>query len=371
VCFVAPTTWPILSGDPAIRVVGGAEVQQSMIAPALARRGYRVSMICLDYGQEDVSHVDGISVYKVYRPDEGLPVLRFVHPRITTMWQALKRVNADVYYQRTAAVQTTITALFCRHHGKRSIYSAASDMDFVPGREEIRLGRDRWIFRYGLRRVDRVIVQNALQYENCLKNYGRTATLIPSCYEPPAGAHADRKGYVLWVARMGASKRPELIVEIAKRLPHLRFVVVGGADKGADGRGVFEAMQRAAKDVPNVELKGFVPYAQVDQYFNGARVQLNTSKFEGFPNTFLQGWSRGIPTVCFIDTGSREEGEPVCTIVSSVDEAAAQVARLMSDDVAWQRASNRCLAHFRRQHSIDAMLVRYEHILTDLGGMAR
>jgi len=83
VCFVAPTTWPVLSGDPHIQVVGGAELQQTVIATALARRGYRVSMLCLDFGQPDGVVVDGVTVYKLHKPDEGLPVVRFVYPRMT------------------------------------------------------------------------------------------------------------------------------------------------------------------------------------------------------------------------------------------------------------------------------------------------
>jgi glycosyltransferase involved in cell wall biosynthesis len=369
VCFVAPTTWPLLSRAADIRVVGGAEVQQCFIARTLAQRGYRVSMVCYDYGQPERVVIDGITVHRAHRPDAGLPVLRFVHPRITTMWQTLKRVNADVYYQRTSDVLTTLVALFCRHHGKRSIYAGASDMDFIPGQEEIGLGRDRWIYRYGLRRVDSVIVQNPVQLENCRRNFGIEPTLIPSCYSPPKGARADRAGYVLWIARMGKPKRPELAVEIARRLPHLKFVVVGGPEPGLED--YFRSIAQAAETTPNLRMAGFVPWAEADGYFNQARVVLNTSKWEGFPNSFLQAWSRGIPTVSFIDPGSREDGVPVTNVASDVEDAAARVGRLMGDDLAWQQASQRCLHHFRRTHSLDAMIVRYEHLLSTLGRSVR
>ena len=366
VCFVAPTVWPILARSTDIPVVGGAEVQQTFIARALVQRGYRVSMICHDYGQPDRVVVDGITVLRAHRPDEGLPVLRFVHPRMTAMWHALKRANADVYYQRTADVLTTLVAFFCKVHGKRSIYAAASDLDFVPGKEEIDLGRDRVIFRYGLKRMDRIVVQNPAQQRECKRIYGLDSTLVPSCYIPPPDAHHDRAGYVLWVARMGPSKRAELALQVARRLPQHKFVIVGGPGDGGEAQ--FEAMQREATRLGNVEMLGFVPFAEVDTYFDGARVLLNTSTHEGFPNTFLQAWARGIPSVSFIDTASREDGEPVTSIAreGDLDDAAQRVARLMGDDLAWQQASQRCARHFRRVHSVDAMLAGYEHLLAGL-----
>jgi glycosyltransferase involved in cell wall biosynthesis len=368
VCFVSPTGWPVFSGAKDIPVVGGAEVQQGFIARALVQRGFRVSLISLDYGQAEPSVVDGITCFKAHRPYAGIPVVRFVHPRMTFMWNAMRRVNADVYYNRSASVTTALMALFCRHHGKRSIYAGASDMDFIPGQEEIQLARDKWIFEFGLKRIDSVVVQNAGQLENFRRHYGRDATYIPSTHVPRPGARADHRGYVLWVARMGPSKRPLLAIEIAKRLPQYRFVIVGGPEGGREGAALYRSVIELAKQAPNVEMTGFVPYTEVDRYFNGGRVLLNTSEFEGFPNTFLQAWARGIPSVSLLDSGSVEQGMPVSALAKDVDEAAAQVDRLMRDDIAWQQASQRSLVHFHRVHSVESMASRYEHLLMTLAG---
>ncbi|MGE5095178.1 MAG: glycosyltransferase family 4 protein [Betaproteobacteria bacterium] len=366
VCFVAPTTWPVLAGDQVIPVVGGAELQQTVVAKALARRGYRVSMLCLDYGQPDGAVVDGVTVYKLHLPDEGLPVLRFIHPRLTRLWSAMKRVDADVYYQRCAAVYTGWVAAFCARHGKRSIYAGASDVDFIPGQQDIVYARDRLIFEYGLKKVDRVVVQNPEQGRLLLENFGRDSALVPNCFTPPAGAAADPKGCVLWVASLRVQKRPEILFEMARRMPQYRFVMIGGADPDPAGRELGRRVREEAATLPNLEYKGFLPFAEADRHFDHARVLVNTSEYEGFPNTFLQAWSRGVPTVGFVDTGSRREGRPVYGIASDVDDACRRVERLMSDDLHWHDASRRALAHFNEQHSVEAVVGQYEREIAQL-----
>jgi len=52
-----------------------------------------VSMITLDFGQPPRAEVDGIVVHKTFRPREGIPALRFVHPRLTATWRALREVE--------------------------------------------------------------------------------------------------------------------------------------------------------------------------------------------------------------------------------------------------------------------------------------
>ena len=210
VCFVAPFAWPVFSRDSRIKLVGGAEVQQSILMRLLQSNGYRVSLVSLDFGQPQRAVVDGVTVYKTYRMDEGVPVLRFVHPRLTSVWQALREADADIYYQRSADMLTAVVAEYARRHGKRSIYAGASDMDFERGKQQIRFARDRWLYERGLAQVDRVVVQNVRQLEALRKNYRREATVIPSCYLPPADARPGRGDAVLWVGTVHTYKRPEI-----------------------------------------------------------------------------------------------------------------------------------------------------------------
>jgi glycosyltransferase involved in cell wall biosynthesis len=368
ICFVAPFAWPVFANLPELKFVGGAEVQQSILSRALAQAGFQVSMVCNDFGQADGVRVDGVTVYKTHALDAGIPVVRFVHPRLSTTWAAMRRADADIYYTRSSSILAGVIAAFCRRHGRRSIYAAASDVDFIPEKQPMRFRRDRWIYAYGLRHVDMIIAQNAFQQEACFENYGRRATVIPSAYAPPPGAGADENGSVLWVGTVRDYKQPELLLEIARRLPQHRFVMVGGAGgyRAQDVR-YFEGVKREAQGLRNVEFSGFVPYAGVEAYFNRARVFVNTSRYEGFPNTFLQAWARGVPTVSFVDTGSRRALEPVYPVVRDVGEAVREISRLMLDDDHWRSASSRCRAHYWAQHSMGSVTARYAKALTALG----
>jgi hypothetical protein len=78
-----------------------------------------VSFVTLDYGQPDGIQHHGITVYKAYAPDSGLPVLRFVHPRWTGLWAAMARADADVYYTRCAGYEVGQATLWCRRHRRR------------------------------------------------------------------------------------------------------------------------------------------------------------------------------------------------------------------------------------------------------------
>jgi len=211
-------------------------------------------------------------------------------------------------------------------------------------------------------------VQNVAQQQACRANYHRESNLIPSCYELPADASPGTGDRVLWVSsiREHDYKRPELFLELARRLPQRRFVMIGGAGGDVRNNACFERVRDAATTIPNIEFTGFLPHARAEPYFDRARVLVNTSLHEGVPNTFLQAWARGVPTVAFVDTGARVRGELLYRIVERVEEAAAEIERLFTDEGHWRRASVRCREYFSNTHSTSKVLERFEGLLGEL-----
>lgn len=356
-CFVAPRAWPVLSGDPAIPVVGGAEVQQSVLARLFAAHGHRVSMICLDYGQPQRARVDGVEVVKFCRMKAGLPVLRFLHPRVTSMWRAMREVGADIYYCRSASMWVGVLAEFCRRYGRRSIYAGASNKDFVPDvGGQLAYARDRWLYRRGIARVHGIVAQNEEQRASLRATHGRDAVVIPSCYQFSRKASSEARECILWVGTLHVGKRPQLLLELAKRLPHRRFVLVGGPPSSGD-KAFYERIRAQAAGIPNVQMTGFLPFAEVEPWFDRARVFVNTSIYEGMPNTFLQAWARGVPTVATVDVDA-----PVQRVVSDMDGLVQEVEKAFADP----SAGERCREHYERNHAPAHVLARYEEVFASL-----
>jgi glycosyltransferase involved in cell wall biosynthesis len=353
----------VFSGEPHVEEVGGAEVQQSRLARLFAGRGYRVSMICLDYGQPDRTLIDGVTVHKAFRPHDGVPVLRFLHPRLTGLWRALRSADADVYYCRASGMLVGVVAEFCGRHGKRSIYAGASDKDFdADQRGRLRYARDRWLYRRGVAAVDAIVAQNEVQRASCRSTYGREAVVIPSFYPLPARPEGKppRKDGVLWVGTIRAGKRPELFLDLAQRLPQRRFVMVGGPSRGDPA--LFERIRSRAAALANVRFMGFLPLAEADRQFDAARVHVNTAEYEGMPNTFLQAWARGVPTL-----GTSDVGAPVHRQFAGIEEGAGEIEALFRDELGWEKLARACREHYERAHSGAQTVARYEALFESLG----
>ena len=364
ICFLAPNAFPVLADDRKIPFIGGAELQQVMIAKGLRKRGYSVSMICLDFGQARQTNVDGITVYRAFQPTSGIPVLRFFWPRLTSVWRCLKRADADIYYYRTAGMWAGIIAAFGRSHDRRTIFAAAGNPDLEKNTSRIRFARDRWIYEYGLRNVDKIFVQNQEQERMCRKNFDRIPDRIPNCFEQTAINTTRSGSNILWVSTVRPVKRPQLFLDLAEALPQYQFQIVGGPSSTDES--LYESVKARAAGLKNLHFAGYVPYSDVGQFFDRAAIFVNTSESEGFPNTFMQSWARGIPTVSYVDSGARLNGRPLGRIVASPGEMINVIVNLMDDDAEREVVGDECRRYLQQNHSLDHVLDLYEEAFLSL-----
>lgn len=365
VCLVNLAALPALSHAHKHERVGGEEVQHAQLATALARRGHDVHLVVADYGQPEGLRIDGVTVHKAFRESEGVPVLRFVHPRWTKLWAAIGRANADVYYCSCAGMLVGLLAMFCGLHRRRLVFRVASDADCYPDRLLVRHARDRWLYEYGLRRADATLVQSVTQQSALLANYGRESTVAGMLVvgPDPAAVRSAKDIDVLWVANIRRVKRPDRLLELARLLPQVNFVMAGGASPGEEA--LYGQIECEARTIPNLRFLGPVPYLDIGPLFGRARVFANTSEVEGFPNTFLQSWIRGVPVVTLFDPDGLVRSRQLGSAHDNVAEMATGAAKLLDDPALEAIVSSRVREFMAQHYGEETVLGPY---LAALGG---
>lgn len=356
ICLVGLDNLPVLASEHRAHAVGGESVQQTLLARALARRGHDLSMVTADHGQADGMVRDGIRVYGAYRPTAGLPVLRFVHPRWTGLWSALARADAQLYYTSCAGMHLGLLAAFCARHGRGLVFRCASDSDCDPAQLLIRYGRDRWLYRYGLRRAGVILVQSADQASSLTRHFGRVGRVAGMLVEPPP-AEVKRDIDVLWVGNIRRIKRPDLMLMLAAQMPGAVIHMVGGPV--SDEAALYDSVRREAARYPNLTFHGPLPYHDASAMYGRARLLANTSDVEGFPNAYLQAWIRGVPVVSFRDPDGVIGRHGLGAAVASPLQMREEIRSLLEDGPALAAAGARCRAYVARGYAEEQILAPY------------
>lgn len=336
ICFVAFNIYPLLANKKDIKIIGGAELQQCYIGKGLKDKGYRVFYVTRDYGQTDGEELNGLVVLKTYKPNEGIFGLRFFFPRLYKTWKALRKADADVYFVRSDTYLVGILAVFCKIYSKKLIFCAAHDVNFIPNQFRMKTKyrmvkiRDKYLYLYGLRRADFIIVQSKLQKKLLWENFNLKGTIIRNFHPLKTVKLPDsQRKYILWVATLRAWKRPEQFLNLAKAFPHEKFIMIGGRDL-KDGY-LYNEIKTLAERIENLRFLGFQPLDVTEAYFDQCKVFINTSKYEGFPNTFLQAWRRGIPVISYVDPDNVIQSKKLGKVVHSEKDLYRALSEILSD----------------------------------------
>lgn len=339
---------------------GGAESQVATLAESMAARGHDVSVILADYCGEMLSRprTSSLPLINAYDERAGVPGLRFI-PRWQGLVRAMRAADADVYYQMCAGGSAGQIALWAQRARRGFIFATSSNMDTHPA--EVGLGpRDQWLYRYGLEHADIVLTQHDGQRADLRANYGVDSDVIALGVDvPPQVPTPADPPEILWLGSIKAIKRPELLVELARRMPDVRFVVAGGRVPGEES--VYDGVEAAAATLPNLHFAGTVP--ETAPYLARAYALVSTSAIEGFPTVFLEAWANGVPTVSYFDPGGLIVREQLSPVVATADEMQAAIRRLVDDRAHRDALGAHARAYVLREHEAGVVAARFEAAL--------
>jgi glycosyltransferase involved in cell wall biosynthesis len=275
--------------------VGGAERQSGHVARALTRHGFRVCHVV--FGEELYRERDDVEVIEI-----PAAWARRGIARRRAVLEALRAADAQVYIQRSAGFETGFVGAYARSRRRRFVFSSSSDIDFVRDRALARIADvslDEWPTRlqylFGLRLADEVVTQTFAQRAVARRERGIESRVIRSFCEPAALSRQRRDAF-LWIGRFIPLKDHMAYVDLAERVPEAHFLMLAPPPR-TESAPVAAELVRRAEAVPNLELLEPVSGAQLDALYARAVAVVNTSWFEGFPNTFLEAWARGTPVL--------------------------------------------------------------------------
>lgn len=372
ICIVSHNAYGAISGG-TCGFIGGVEWQTSILARWLASRGHNISFLTWDEGGPAEEDIDGIRVIKICKHNGGLPGLRFFHPKWSRLVAALRKADAEVYYQNCGECVTGQVALWCRRNHRAFVFNAANETDCDISLPELRFWRDRVLYRLGLNKATRVIVQTRTQKEMLRRNFSLDSAVIPM---PCQGAQPvytlarkePSSNRVLWVARVCLQKRPDRLVEVARMCPELNFDLVGPHYRDALS---LKAIKDAG-ELPNITVRGRMSRPEVDRLYRDAACLISTSDYEGFPNTFLEAWSHALPIVSTFDPDGLIRNRRMGIVANDATTLAKGLRSLLGAKRLYAEYSENALSYFAQNHTVEMVQPQFErHIFDAVGFQSR
>jgi glycosyltransferase involved in cell wall biosynthesis len=356
-----------LTGAEIPRYLGGIETQLATLAKGLACQGCEVSLITFDHGQADKLEVDGVRVLKSHDPGAGVRLVRAIHPRTSGLWRAMRRADADVWFQMGAGIETGQTAMVCRALGRSFVFGLASDANFGAHLRAGALGLEGKAYQFGLKQAAPIIAQTRIQQNGLKAATGLDSTIIPMAIAPPAGiAEADARPHVLWVGRIMPTKRLDWLLEAAKRCPEVVFDVVGTPNGKSD---YATRLMEEASQLPNVNVHGRAPASALANLYTGATLLACTSELEGFPTTFLEAWSLGVPVVTTFDPDGVVASHGLGQVAVDVNDFVSKLIFLLADSPRRENFAAAARQYYQSNHSIAEVSRRFREMFESAAAM--
>jgi glycosyltransferase involved in cell wall biosynthesis len=277
---------------------GGAAVQTLVWMQAFRDLGFEVFQGKFDNDTRRLlPEFDWVKTLPIYHPKKNKKRLAWFTHRFPSIYQAIKKSQCDYVYVSIPKWNTFYIALICKILKVKFILRIAND-NICDKR--IYLNHSKLEAKYislSFKTSDFILTQNEFQYRNLKAKFPLKRIL--KIFNPIVinknvlFPKAIKIGFIAWVANFRYQKNLALLFQIASTLVNEKFKIAGIPLLPMDSE--TEESFNKLKELPNVEFLDNIPKSEILTFFSKAKFLLNTSRYEGFSNTFLEAMLTGTP----------------------------------------------------------------------------
>lgn len=218
-----------------------------------------------------------------------------------------------------------------------------------------------------LESIDHFICKNRSMEKSLLSKNIRNVTVIYNGIDNSHNfsylSHKDGKEFTaITVSRISPEKRLNLILDMARKLPTVKFIIIGGPS-GEYRQQYYEEMKSESDKLDNVHMLGELPKHEVMEKLAMADVFVFASESEGCPNVLLEAMSVGVPIVAMNATGVTEiVNDDIGYLVDDVNEAVNAIMQLQCDPWMAKRKSENARRIANDKYSLQQMIDNYVNV---------
>jgi glycosyltransferase involved in cell wall biosynthesis len=278
--------------------LGGSVVQTLVWMKALHELGHEVYLA--KFEEDDRSLLPEflwVNLVPIYHSGKFKKRLVWFFYRFPKIYFAVKQVKPDYLFTSIPNWKGLFLGLISRLLGIKHIIRVANDpeADFsiIPYFPKHHI----MMVNAAYKMADLILVQNIFQYKILVKKFPKAK--VRKLFNPIVldnnylKKKEKKEGYIAWLANFRYQKNLKLLHDIVLRFPKEYFKVAGVEKLPLDNE--TEVYLKKLENLQNVEFMGLVPRNRVLAFLHKSKFLLNTSRYEGFSNTFLESMVTGTP----------------------------------------------------------------------------
>lgn len=363
ISFFSPSSYPLFKPNYGIPH-GGAELQMFLLATSLSdKKKLEISFLTGNYGQNKYENHKGIKLIRSI----SLPNYENIFVKLLKtirLFFILKKNKPDLIISTAANTIIGLIAYYSKilkiKHIHRTAHQKDVDLSWIKAN-----GIKGKIYKYGLENANLITVQSRDYQELLQKTHNLKSEILKNGFiiKKPK---SNIKNTILWVGRFQKWKNPDMLINLANKIPEEHFTMICPYNK--KDKKAWEKLKQKAEEIKNVSFIEKVPFNEIQKFFNKAKLFINTSDFEGFPNTFLQAAQAKTPIVSLNVNPDDFLNKYNCGIfcANNFEKMYLETKNLIQNKKETETKGENAFKYLKENHDINIIGKKFENIIKSI-----